>query len=177
MKNIHVLHIKEIQHLDKDGNIKWEAHDLDNILHDEGEQYILSAAFATGMAGYGVAPSTLYLGLDTSTRTLAEADTLVNVTENLEANGYTRKPLVTTGAGTSADDFYITQPSAYYQAQTKIVEWSATNANWTTVTKLFLTTAATGTTGKLICSIALSATRTLAVGDVIKCAMYLGLSE
>ena len=176
-QRLHVLHIDAIQHLDKDGNILWEAKDLHNLLHDEGELYILSAAFATAMAGYGAPPSNLYLGLDTSTRTLAEADTLALVTENSVSNGYSRAALSTSGAGTVSDDFYITQPGAYYQAQSKIIEWTATNNTWTTVTKLFLTTASTGTSGKLICSIALSANRTLSVGDTIRCAMYLGLSE
>ena len=75
-KRIHVLHIKEISHFNKDGKLLWSGKNLDNILHDEGEQYILSAAFATGYSGFGVAPDNLYLGLDTSTRTLAETDTL-----------------------------------------------------------------------------------------------------
>lgn len=176
-KSIHVLHIKDIQHLDKDGNVLWEDHDLHNILHDEGEQYILSAAFATTMASYGAPPANLYLGLDTSTRTLGEADTLALVGENLSANGYDREALSTAGAGTVSDDFYITQPASYYQAQSKIIEWTAITAPWTTVTKLFLTTAVTGTTGKLICSVPLSTSRTLAIGDTIRCAMYIGLSE
>lgn len=177
MKNLHVLHISEIQHLDKEGNILWSDENLHNILHDEGEQYILSAAFATTMAGYGPPPSTLYIGLDTSTRSLGELDTLALVGENASANGYIRAGLSTAGAGLAVDDFYIAQPAAYFQAQSKIIEWTAITANWTTVTKLFLCTADSGIAGKLICTVPLSTNRTLAVGDTIRCAMYIGLSE
>lgn len=176
-RNIHVLHIGNIQHLDSEGNVLWEDSQLHNILHDEGEQFILSAAFATTMVGFGPPPASLYLGLDTSTRTLGEADTLALVTENISANGYNRIAVSTAGDGGSAADFYITQPSSYYQAQSKIVEWTAITATWTTVQKLFLTTAATGTTGLLIATVPLSTARTLAVGDTIRCAMYIGLSE
>jgi hypothetical protein len=129
------------------------------------------------MANYGVAPANLYLGLDTSTRTLVENDTLALVTENIEANGYTRKALSTSSDGSSTADFYVTQPAAYFQAQSKIMTWTCINSPWTTVTKLFLTTASSGQTGRLICSVALSASRTLAVGDVISAAIYVGMSE
>mgnify|MGYP000927937585 CR=1 FL=1 len=164
-RKIHVLHIKEINHFNKAGELLWKDEDLDNVLHDEGELYILSAAFATGYSGYGVAPDNLYLGLDTSTRTLGETDTLSLVGENSQANGYERKALSTHGTGVSGQDFVLNQPS------------TCINDAWTTVTKLFLCTVATGINGKLICSIPLSSSRTLQPGDVISAAMYIGLSE
>lgn len=174
---IHVLHIKEISHFNKAGELLWKDKNLDNILHDEGEQYILSAAFATGYSGFGVAPDNLYLGLDTSTRTLAEADTLSLVGENSLTNGYERKALSTRGTGVSGQDFVLNQPSTFYRAESKIRTWSCINAAWTTVTKLFLCTAPSGTSGKLICTVPLSSNRTLQPGDVISAAIYIGLSE
>lgn len=174
---IHVLHIEEISHLNKAGELLWKDKNLDNILHDEGEQYILSAAFATGYSGFGVAPDNLYLGLDTSTRTLAEADTLSLVGENSLTNGYERKAISTHGTGVSGQDFVLNQPSTFYRAESKIWTWSCINAAWTTVTKLFLCTAPSGTSGKLICTVPLSSNRTLQPGDVISAAIYIGLSE
>ena len=161
---------------DKNGKEKWREENLVNMLHDEGEQAILSAFFATTMSGYGAPPANLYLGLDTSTRTLAEADTLAVVTEN-SGKGYARAALSTAGTGLTGQDFYITQPTTYYQAQSKTITWTCSESAWTAVTKLFLCTVSTGTAGKLICSVALSTTRTLNPGDTIQCAMYIGLSE
>jgi len=177
VKKIHVLHIREISHLNKYGKILWKDKDLKNILHDEGELYILSAAFATGYSGYGVAPDNLYLGLDTSTRTLGEADTLSLVGENAQTNGYERKALSTQGTGVSGQDFVLNQPTTFYRAESKIWTWSCVNDAWTTVTKLFLCTAPSGTSGKLICSVPLSSSRLLQPGDVISAAIYIGLSE
>ncbi len=174
---IHVMHIKEIMHSDNNKRVLWRDENLDNILHDEGELYILSAAFATGYSGYGVAPNNLYLGLDTSTRTLAETDTLSLVGENSIDNGYERKALSTMGTGVSGQDFVFNQPATFYRAESKIWTWACINQAWTTVTKLFLCTTATGTSGKLICSVPLSSSRLLQPGDVISAAMYIGLSE
>jgi hypothetical protein len=176
-RKIHVLHIKEINHFNKAGELLWKDEDLDNVLHDEGELYILSAAFATGYSGYGVAPDNLYLGLDTSTRTLGETDTLSLVGENSQANGYERKALSTHGTGVSGQDFVLNQPTTFYRAESKIWTWSCVNDAWTTVTKLFLCTAPSGISGKLICSVPLSSSRLLQPGDVISAAIYIGLSE
>ena len=34
-RKIHVLHIKEINHFNKAGELLWKDEDLDNVLHDE----------------------------------------------------------------------------------------------------------------------------------------------
>jgi hypothetical protein len=176
MSKVHVLHIDTIKHIDKDGNTLWEDHNIHNILHDEGEQAILSAYFATALSGYGAPPSNLYLGLD-ARASLNETDTLTSLSGEPSGNGYARQALSTAGTGVSGQDFYITQPAAYYQAQSKTVTFTCSTSAWSGVTKLFLCTAAAGTTGKLICSLALSTTRTLQVGDSLQASMYIGLSE
>lgn len=172
-----VLHIKEITHLDKNGNLLWSENNIDNMLHDEGEIAILSAYFATTMSGYGAPPANLYLGLDART-TIVEADTLASLSgEPTTTAGYARSALATSEAGSSGDDFYINQPAAYYRADGKTVTFTASGAAWPAVTKMFLCTVSAGSTGKLICSLALSATRTLQDGDSLNASMYLGLSE
>lgn len=175
-KKPHVLHIARITHIDRLGNVLWEAKDLHNILHDEGEKYILSAAFATGLSGYGAAPANLYLGIDARS-SLAEADTLASLSGEPSGNGYARQALSTAGTGLSGQDFYINQPAAYYRADSKSVTFSASGGDWTAVTRLFLTTASSGTSGKLIASIALSASRTIVDGDSLAASIYVGLSE
>lgn len=158
----------------------WEEEAVDkNILHDTGEIAILSAFFATGMTNYGTPPANLYLGLDKRT-TLAEADTLASLQEITKA-GYERKPLSTAGTGVSGQDFFITQPGAYYQAQSKIVTWTATE-DWIDALKnIFLCTHATAVTdgddAHLICSLPLSSARTLLNGDKLDGSLYIGLSE
>ncbi len=176
MKNIHVLHIARIEHIDKNGNILWQDENLHNILHDEGEQAILSAYFATAMSTYGAPPSNLYLGLD-ARGSLAEANTLSSLSGEPVGNNYSRRALSTTGTGLNGQDFYIIQPGAFYQAQSKIVTFSCTGSAWPTVTNLFLCTASSGTSGKLIVSVTLSVARTLQVGDSLQASMYIGLSE
>lgn len=164
----------KIRHIRK-GRIIWQERSEGNILHDEGEQALLSAYFATAYSGYGAPPASLYLGLD-ARAVPAEADTLASLSGEPTAGGYERKALATGGTGVSGQDFYINQPGAYYRADSKEVTWTATE-DWTAVTQLFLCTVSSGTAGKLICTKALSASRTLLDGDSLTASMYIGLSE
>ena len=176
MSKAHVLHAN-VTHTDKNGNLLWSVEDLNNMLHDEGEIAILSAYFATGMSGYGAAPANLYLGLDART-TLVEADNLAAlVGEITTTSGYGRSVLATSEAGTSGAAFYINQPAAYYRADSETVTFTASGAAWTVAKNLFLCDVETGTTGHLICSLALTADRTLQDGDSLNASMYIGLSE
>ena len=166
----------KIEHRDKFGNLKWFEESEGNILHDEGEIAILSAYFATTMSGYGAPPANLYLGLD-ARATPAEANTLASLSGEPAVGGYARKALSTAGTGLSGQDFYINQPAAYYRADSKTVTWTATGAAYPAVTQLFLCTVLSGTAGKLICTKALSQSRTLADGDSLNASMQIGLSE
>lgn len=174
-RSIHILHA-DVRHFDKYGRLKWEELGIDNILHDEGEQAILSAYFATAMSGFGPPPANLYLGLDARV-TLAEADTLLSLSGEPSGLGYARKALSTAGTGLSGQDFYINQPAAYYRADSKVVTFTASGGAWVSVSKLFLCTVLSGTAGKLISSLPLSATRTLQDGDSLNTSMYVGMSE
>lgn len=154
-----------------DGELIW-VDDLQlNILHDEGEQYILSAAFDTDLAGYGAPPANLYLGLD-ARATPAEGDTLASLSGEPTGGGYSRQAIPTTTG------FTLTQPGAYYQATSTTESFGpATTGGMGTVTQRFLTTAASGTTGLLIATVALSASRTINEGDTLNTNLILGLSE
>ena len=176
MGKVHVLHIAEIVHKDKDGNVLWREENLKNVLHDEGEMYLLARAFATGMATYGAGFATLYMGLDNRSTPL-ESDTLGNTNgEPFSGNGYSRQPLSTTGTGLSGQDFYINQPAGFYRADTKVVTFTCTST-WNAVKQMFLCSAASGSSGIMICSVALSQERTLNTGDSLQASIYIGLSE
>lgn len=158
----------------------WEDIAIDrNILHDAGEQAILSAFFATAMTNFGAPPASIYLGLD-KRASLAEADTLATLSE-ISKSGYERKAESTAGTGADGQDFYINQPAAYFRAEAKTVTWTA-GENWVDALKnIFLctdiTAAVDGDGDHLICSLALSADRTLLNGDKLEGSMYVGLSE
>lgn len=164
-----------VKHL-RDGKVIWKEEYLKNILHDEGEQAILSAYFATAMSGYGAPPANLYIGLD-ARASLAEADTLVSLSGEPAVGGYARKAVSTGGTGLSGQDFYINQPGAYYRAESKTVTFTASGANYPAVTKVFICTVLSGTAGKLICSLALSGSRTVLDGDSLQTSMQVGLHE
>lgn len=175
MRKIHILHAN-IRHFDKYGRLLWEQLGIDNILHDEGEQALLSAYFATAMSGFGAPPANLYLGLDDRV-SLAEGDTLTSLSGEPVALGYARKAYSTAGTGLSGQDFYINQPAAYYRADSKVVTFTAVGGVWVSVSKMFLCTVLSGTAGKLISSLALSATRTLQDGDSLNASLNIGMSE
>lgn len=164
-----------IKHL-REGKVIWQEELLKNILHDEGEQAILSAYFATAMTGFGAPPANLYIGLDTRV-SLAEADTLADLVGEPAVGGYTRQAVSTAGTGVAGQDFYINQPAAYYRADSKTVTFTASGADYPAVTKVFICTVVSGTAGKLICSLALSGSRTVKDGDSLQTSMQTGLSE
>ena len=167
---------------DKNGvyHLIWDEQAIDrNILVDTGEQAILSAFFATGMANFGAPPANHYLALD-SRASLAEADTLASLVE-LTKSGYARKALVSSGTGAAGQDFYINQPAAYYRADSKTVTWTA-GEDWITAQKNInlvtdLTAVVDAASKHLIASLTLSTTRLLMNTDKLDGSMYIGLSE
>lgn len=158
--------------INADGQLEWVDPLQLNILHDEGEQYILSAAFDTDLAGFGAPPGSLYLGLDARSG-LAEDDTLGMTGFNEPSTGgYARQALSTTTG------FTLSQPGAYYQATSATASFGpATTGGMGTVNNRFLTTTASGTAGKLIASVPLTTSRTINVGDTLNTNIILGLSE
>ena len=166
----------DVWHLDKNGKLLWEAKGITNIWHDQGEMALLSAYFATAMTDYGAPPANLYLGLD-ARGALAEADALTDLSGEEVGNGYAREALSTAGTGLAGQDFYINQPAAYYRADSKTVTFTCATLAWTAMLNMFLCTVSTGTAGKLLCSLALTASRTLQIGDSLNASMQIGLSE
>jgi len=171
-KNWHgLIKIIEIQHLSKDGEIIWEDHDLYNVLHATGEQFILSAVFAGGQTN-SVIPSSYYFGLDNRTSLLA-ADTMSTIASNNSeptTNGYVRQ------AVSSDSEFVVTQVSNVNRATSPIVTFTATGGSWGPISNLFLTDAlAFG--GFLIASVPLSTALTVSSGESINMRMALALRD
>ena len=148
-------------------DILWEGRGIPNIFHDEGEQFVCQVVFSEAQTP----PIAYYLGLDNRT-SLAEADTLASLSGEPTGNGYARQAV-----NSDATDWTVSQDSGDYQAKSKTVTFSATGGSWGPVTKLFLCTVATGTSGKLLCSLALSQSRTLASGESLQADMTIKISE
>lgn len=167
-----LLRIEEIKHIDKNGNILWQEHNLPNTFHIEGEEFVLRAAFVGGQANTYI-PENYYFGLDNRT-TLTVDDTMATiVTEGSEpsGNGYFRQ------AVSSSSQFQITlAESGHTKAVSPIVTFVASGGNWGPVQNLFLTDQADNT-GFLIASVALSTTLTVNDGEGVHMRMSLTLGQ
>lgn len=159
------MKVLEIQHLSKTGEIIWEDKKLLNLLHTEGEEFILEAIFAGG-----IIPDTYYLGLDNRTA-ISESDTMSDILTEPIGNGYLRQPVLSVGEFT----FGLTS-GGFTQAQSPIVTFIASGGSWGPVNNLWLTTEA-DETGQLISTVVLSSETTLLDGERVTMRIGLGMRD
>jgi len=159
-KNWHgLLKILEIQHLDKNGNILWEKHNIHNILHKDGEEYLLRAAFTGGRIST-IIPDDYFMGLDNRTD-IDEDDEMIDIVGEPQFNGYERQPVSSSG------DFTLEFEDNHFVAVGPIVAFRATGGgSWGPVQNMFFTDLADNS-GFLISSIALDQTFTVETGESI----------
>lgn len=163
-------------HWDKFGNLKWvEPGWQHNLLHAEGEQFILGHIFDTDNAFLpNTYPSNFYIGLD-ARAAIADADDLSDLSGEPSGSGYARKAVSTETGFTLSDsgDFYV--------ATSASVEFEASGGDWSEVTNRFLTTAASssspGVDARLIATVPLQTPRTLLDGDKLTVNIILGLAD
>jgi hypothetical protein len=158
-----ILWIEQI----RNNEVIWRAENIKNVLHTDGESYILRAAFTGGPVSE-VIPENYYIGLD-ARFSLAASDTITDLLGEPTINGYTRQAVSSTG------NFTVTIPegSANYRATSPIVAFQAEGGSWGPVKNVFLTDTATSS-GNLICSAELPSQISVVDGDTIT--MRLGLS-
>jgi hypothetical protein len=138
-----------------EGDILWQDPDwIENTLVDEGEQSVLEVYFREQ------ANPTKYLAL-INQATPAETDTMASLTESKSpgTGGYSRQQILGTDWGATALNAGDMQTTAAAKTFGPI----ATSA--LTATHIVLTTTATGTGGKFLLYIALSATTVIAAGQ------------
>lgn len=157
-----------VVHRNAEGESIWEDR-ISNLLHDEGEIYILANSFDTDHASAGV-PASLYVGLD-NRGTIAEADALTDLSGEPSTGSYARQAVSTTTG------FTLAQASTYYAATAAAVSFAPSGANYTAVQNAFLCTVVSGTSGLLICSLALSQSRTLLDGEQLDVTFVLDARE
>lgn len=146
--------------------VRWVETDLLNLLHEEGERYLLSAGFATNLPGYGPAPSSLYLGIDNRV-TVERKQTLAQVVE-AEPPGYKRIPL-----RTAQDFFPLDDPTFALALEVQFVA----EADMGMVRNAFLCTAPSGSTGRLLVSVPLRRARPMFEQDTLTFECQLSLQQ
>lgn len=159
-----ILTILEIQHRDSKGNILWEDKNINNLLHQEGERFLLMAAFTGGNNPNTVVPEYYYLGLDNRSVVTAE-DTLDEPLTNTligepSSGGYERQSISSSGI------FSINLENDHYVATSPIVAFRAIAGDWGPVSNLFLSTT-NDNSGTLISTAVLSNPISLASGETV----------
>lgn len=151
------------EHFDRKGNLIWK-HRAFNALADEGEENMLDL-YLRGQN----APTTFFLRLYNDTP--AETDTLSDLTGEPSSNGYAAQeiPRDTNGWPTLVLD------GGDFQATSSQETFVASGGSWGPVTNAVLATS-TGTSGKLVAFVALSASRTVNDGESIKITLDVKLS-
>ncbi len=161
-----LMTIDEIKHFDNNGKCIWEEHDIPNIWHTNGQQFILSVAFDTD--GSFSVPTDYFVGLDNRTALDAD-DTLSDLAGEPSTNGYVRQPL------SSTDGFSVQLTGGAIKAVSGIANFVATAGEWGPVRNLFLSTSLTNS-GVLISSAALSGPRSVTAGGSLSVRVSLSLA-
>jgi len=138
--------ILEINKRNALGEIVWQKFNLPNIVHFDGDFYMLSALYS----GISVSiPLSYYLGLD-DRLVPAETDTLANLNQEPSQFGYARQ------AVSSGNGFNVgLNNNGTCQATSTVVAFSASGGTWGPVKNLFLATSI-GNSGYLIATSPLS---------------------
>lgn len=147
-----------IQVFDQYGNLCVEELHNPNTLHLSGERYILSAAFATKLDGYGAAPPKLYIGLD-ARPVIMVRDALADAAGmEPRAASYKRISVSTDGEFSPVFEKPLEAVDVYGENQRKVFTlkasavFEAIGEDFGTVKNCFLTTSPEGATGALILS-------------------------
>lgn len=152
----------------RDDEIIWENSHINNILHAQGEEFIVNALFAGGSTST-VIPATYYIGLDNRT-TITVADTMTSISGEPIGNGYARVPVASSG------DFGIELASnGHWTAISPLLVYLATpsTTGWGPVQNLFLTDN-TALTGNLISTASIGTSISVIAGDNVT--LQLGMS-
>lgn len=153
-----IMKIVEVSHQDSKGNVLYCEKNIHNLLHYEGEEFLLSAAFAGGSVS-SIIPENYYLGLDNRTTIDAE-DTMDTIIGEPLSGGYQRQAISSSG------DFSINFQSGHYVATSPIVAFRSTSSSWGPVKNLFLTNRVNNS-GSLISTAILTSSLTVSTGDSV----------
>lgn len=153
-----ILKIFDIKHFDSAGNLLWGNKNILNFLHQDGEEYLLRAAFTGGRVST-IIPDSYWLGLDNRSSPQV-ADQLSELVGEPTTSGYERQGVSSSG------DFAINFEQSHYVATSPIVAFRATVGTWGPVSNLFLTDSEDNS-GYLISTAALGTSIIIEPGDSV----------
>lgn len=159
-----ILWIKQI----RNGETIFEQNNIFNMLHEEGEQFLLNAVFTGGQVNTYI-PENYYIGLDNRPSVLVAQD-IDSLVDEPTTNGYLRQPVSSSG------DFVVTLENSHYQATSPIVAFQAVGGDWGPVGSIFLSNRADNL-GVLLCSAMLESQATVTAGDSILMRIALKLKD
>jgi hypothetical protein len=153
-----IMKIDDIQHRDVDGSVIWEDKNLHNLLHLEGEEFLLRAAFTGGTVS-DVIPENYYAGLD-ARDDIEFGDSMTDISGEPSSSGYARQAISSSG------DFTVQFAGGNFSAISPIIVFLAIGGGWGPASNLFFTDKEDNS-GELISSTALSSPITLTAGQSI----------
>jgi hypothetical protein len=149
-----------LEHRDAQGNIIQKQENIRNLLHYEGEEFILQAIFLGGKTNNTFIPTNYFLGLDNRIP-VQQFDTLASLNAEPVFNGYTRQNLSSSGG-----DFAVVFEDGVFKALSNIVAFTASGGSWGPVQNLFLCTT-NDNTGTLISSATIDTPITVNDGESV----------
>jgi len=163
----HLLKIIEIQHLSKTGEVLWEDKNIHNLLHTDGEEFIIDILFAGE-----IVPVNYFFGLDNRTNINVSDDmeTIETDGDEPDANGYLRQKIPSEGL------FEIGLVDTVTQATTPILTFVAEGGSWGPVKNMFMTTLADNS-GILISTVSLGQSINVSDGETINLRMRIALQD
>ncbi len=150
-----LMTVEEVVHYDKNRNILWRAENLTNLLHAQGQEFILKSVFV-GASGVTI-PSSYYIGLDNRS-SISKADILESLVGEPTQFGYHRQTV------SSQTGFGATFDSVNWKVITATLVFSAVGGSWGPVKNAFLSTSSM-TMGFLISTVPLPTTKTVNNGE------------
>jgi len=162
-----IMKLIELTHI-RDGQVIQKFENLKNMLHQDGEEFILRACFIGGQSN-SVIPANYFLGLDNRVEPF-ESDTLAALTGEPTGNGYSRQTISSSG------EFVVSLDTSHFKAVSPIVTFQAVTGSWGPVNNLFLSTTLDDT-GFLICTVVLPQALTVAANDSVTMRMAMTLKD
>ena len=163
-----IMRLLELQVLDIDGSVISEQKNINNLLHQEGEEFLLRAAFTGGRVSE-VIPDNYYLGLDN--RQLVDVDhTMDDLIGEPVGGGYQRQAIQSSG------DFTVNFENSHFRAVSPIVAFRSTSGSWGPVSNLFMSDQ-DGNSGSLITTVTLQSPIALDPGQSVTMRIAMTLKE
>lgn len=153
-----LMKLIELRCFDANGVVLSEQFNLLNLLHADGEEYLLRAAFVGGRDST-VIPDYYYLGLD-NRQTITASQTIADLVGEPFGSGYERQQIASLG------DFSTNFEQSHFIATSPIVAFRATTGSWGPVSTLWLTDASDDS-GYLISTITLQSPISLDSGQSV----------